>query len=117
MKKHTISLIIFLLSSSAYSVELSDLNQGLINSCKNKIEQFQLEVKKSNESNGIFDKTGCMITEKGKDCSDIKKTKPVFKIDKNYMGYSDNAYRCKILLSDDGNYIIDENIWLIDING
>ena len=44
MKKHTISLIACLLSSTAYSVELSDLNQELISNCKNKIEQLKLRI-------------------------------------------------------------------------
>lgn len=117
MKKYIVSVIACLLSSTVYSIGLSDLNQDLINNCKNKIEQFKLKVKTNNEANGIFDKTGCMITEKGKECSDIEKPKPVFKIDKDYMGYSDNAYRCKVLLDDEGNYTIDETIWLVDING
>lgn len=117
MKKHTISLIACLLSSTTYSVELSDLNQELISNCKNKIEQFKLEVRKNNEANGIFDKTGCMITVKGKDCSEIETPKPTFGINEGYMGYSDNAYRCKVLLDSNGNYIIDETIWLVDIYG
>jgi len=106
--KNIILTLSIIITSNVYAENLV-YNDKIIEECKEKISSY---VQKHNQ----FELDGC-DAPKGGNCDDIVPRKPLWVIQGDLMGFDNDGYRCKVGTNSNGDYKLNKEIIVLDVNG